>query len=378
MTGALRLGFAGCGEVAVEKHMPAVAELRDIEVVAVADADPQRLDAVHRRFGVPHRYADVARLLAHPGLEAVAICLPPRLQVDAALAAVKAGKHVWVEPPLGLSLGECDRLIDGAAESTSTVIVGFHMRWHRLVQQARDIVRSGRLGPLQSVRAVWNSPRDDDTLPEWRRHRRLGGGALVEIALEHFDLWRHLLESEVEEIFAYSAGDRWEDEAAVVSGRMASGVLVSAVLSERANHAVEFEIAGKAGRLRVACIRFEGLEFYPTYTMPSSARARLGRAAHFLRELPAALPRMHRAGDYRLSYREQWRHFHDAIRTGAPVGATLADGRQALAVTLAAAESTVRRRPIIVGELPPTTALDTAPGHAGPPSGPAGSPSSTL
>lgn len=365
MTGTLKLGFVGCGEVALEKHMPAVAELRDIEVVAVADVDPERLRAVDQRFGVRHRYSDLAQLLTHPGLEAVAVSLPPSLQVDAALAAVELGKHVWVEPPLGLSLAECDRLIDGSARSAATVIVGFHMRWHRLVRQAREIIRSGRLGTLQSIRAVWNSPRDDDTLPTWRRHRRLGGGALVEIALEHFDLWRHLLASEVGEIFAYTADDRWEDEAAVVSGRMTNGVLVSAVLSERANHDVEFEICGKAGRLRVACIRFEGLEYYSTYTMPSSPRARLGRLVHFLRELPRALPRMHRAGDYRVSYREQWRHFHHCIRTGAPVGATLDDGRKALAVTLAAAESTVLRQPMIVSEISQTATLYTAQPHPG-------------
>lgn len=357
MAKSLKLGFVGCGEVAVEKHLPAVAELRDIEVVAVADVDPDRLRSVDERFHTRHRYRDLTGLLAHPGLEAVAVCLPPTLQVEAALAALDAGKHVWVEPPLGLSLRECDQLIERAAGSAQKVIVGFHMRWHRLVRQARDIVRSGRLGTLQTIRAVWNSPRDDDTLPEWRRHRALGGGALVEIAMDHVDLWRYLLQSEIDEIFALSLDARWEDEAAVLSGRMANGVLISAVLSERTNHDMEIEICGKAGRLRVACLRFEGLEYYSTYTMPSSAGARLGRLAHFLRELPRALPRMHRAGDYRVSYREQWRHFHECIRTGAPVASTLEDGRQALAVVLAAAESAVVRKPVAVRHAATTMTL---------------------
>jgi myo-inositol 2-dehydrogenase/D-chiro-inositol 1-dehydrogenase len=255
---------------------------------------------------------------------------------------------VWIDPPDGLSLAECDALIERAERADRTVIVGFHMRWHRLVRQARDIVRSGRLGTIQTIRAVWNSPRDDDTLPEWRRHRALGGGALVEVATDHFDLWRYLLGSEIDELFAISLGHRWEDEAAVVAGRMASGVLVSAVLSERANHDLEIEICGKAGRLRVACIRFDGLEYYPTATLPSAPSARLGRIVHFLRELPRALPRVRRAGDYRASYRDQWRHFVDCIRSGAPVACTLEDGRRALAAMLAAEESTVTKRPVAV------------------------------
>ena len=55
MTARLRVGFAGCGEVSAEKHMPAVAEVSDIDVVAAADVEPARLAYVERRFGVPHR-----------------------------------------------------------------------------------------------------------------------------------------------------------------------------------------------------------------------------------------------------------------------------------------------------------------------------------
>ncbi len=298
----LRLGFIGCGEVGAEKHLPAVREVRELEVVAVADVDPERLRSVEARYGIRRVHRDAASLLADREIDVVAVCLPPRLQVAAALAALEADKHVWIEAPIGLSLPDCDRLIARARASGRQVTVGFHMRWHRLVRQAKEIVDRGDLGTIQTIRATWNSPRADDTLPEWRRHRAQGGGALVEVASDHFDLWRYLLGAEIAELFATTVDGRWEDEAAVVSGHMSNGVLVSAVFSERANHDLELEICGKAGRLRVSLIRFEGLEYYPTETMPSSLPARLGRMGHFLRELPRALPRMHRAGNYRVSY----------------------------------------------------------------------------
>jgi myo-inositol 2-dehydrogenase/D-chiro-inositol 1-dehydrogenase len=342
------LGFAGCGEVGVEKHMPAIADIPEIEVVAVADRNPARLRIVEERFGVKHAYQEVAELLAHPGLDGVALCLPPAFQFGAAVAALDAGKHVWIDPPPGLSLEECDKLIHRAASSSVTVMMGFHMRWHRLVQQARDIVRSGRLGTIQTIRGVWNSPRDENTEPEWRRHRDLGGGALVENAMDHFDLWRYLLETEIEEIFALKVDGRWDDEAAVLSGRMANGVLFSATFSERTSHDCEIEICGKAGRLRVACLRFEGLEYLPKSALLSELGPRLGRLSHFLRELPRALPRMRRAGDYRLSYRRQWLHFLACTRHTATVESTLDDARRALAVTLAALESVRVARPVAV------------------------------
>lgn len=342
----IRLGFAGCGEVAAEKHMPALAEVKGFEVLAAADTDPARLAYVERRFGLRHRHAGVAELLANDALDAVAICLPPNAQVDAAIAALDAGKHVWIDPPTGLSLADCDRLIERAERSDRIVTVGFHMRWHRLVRQAREIVRSGRLGTLHALRAVWSSPRDESRLKEWRRHRALGGGALVEVAIDHYDLWRYLLGCEVEQLFADAVSDRWDDAAAVVSGRMTNGVLVSGMFSERGNHDMELEVYGSAGRLRVSLMRFEGLEYYPDGMMAGDPRARIGNMVHFLRELPAALPRMHKMGDYRTSYRDQWRCFHEAITGGAPVQSTLTEGRHALMAMLAAVESMTQRRPV--------------------------------
>ena len=344
MSERLTVGFAGCGEVSAEKHMPALAEVPDIDVVAAADVDPARLAYVERRFGVPHRYEHVDALLAHPGLDAVALCLPPNEQIRAALDALDAGLHVWIDPPTGLTLADCDRLIARARRSDRTVMVGFHMRWHRLVTETRAIVASGRLGELHTLRGTWSSPRRVDRLKGWRRHRAEGGGALGEPAIDHFDLWRHLLGSEIAALSAVALDDRWEDASAVISGRMTNGVLVSAVLSERASHDVELEISGDAGRLRVSLIRFEGLEYYPAGAMASDPRHRLARLAHFAKELPRALPRMHKAGDYRTSYRDQWRHFVDCVRNRTPVESTLDDGRRATAAMVAALASTTSGR----------------------------------
>jgi myo-inositol 2-dehydrogenase/D-chiro-inositol 1-dehydrogenase len=348
MTAPLRVGFAGCGEVSAEKHMPALQEVPGVAIAAAADVDPARLASVERRFGVPRRYADVAELLADGGLDAVALCLPPELQIDAAIAALDAGLHVWIDPPTGLSLAECDRLRERAARADRQVMVGFHMRWHRLVRQTQEIVRSGRLGTVQTLRGIWSSPRQADRLKGWRRYSAQGGGALGEAAIDHFDLWRDLLNSEIETLSAFAIADRGEDASAVVAGRMTNGVLVSAVLSERANHDVELEICGDAGRLRVSLIRFEGLELYPAGTMASDPRQRLARLVHFAAELPRALPRIHKSGDYRTSYRDQWRHFVDCVRNGAPMQSTLDDARPALRAMLAGMESARTGRTVAV------------------------------
>jgi myo-inositol 2-dehydrogenase/D-chiro-inositol 1-dehydrogenase len=344
----IRLAFVGCGAVTEEEHLPALRGLRNIQTVAVVDPNPQRLHHVADRFRIPERYEDVDSLLASAEIDAVAVCIPATVHCEVVLPLLEAGKHVFVEKPPALSLDDADRMIECARRSPSKVMVGYHMRWHRLVRQARAVLETEVLGALESIRLVWYGPRDDLNLPLWRERRDLGGGALVETAVDHFDLLRYLLGTEIEEIFALSRPGRREDEIAVVSAVLTNRVLASAVFSERTTGDIEIEVCGSAGRLRVSCERVEGLALYPNGTSPGSLRARLHRMPEVLRALPRGLVNLWGGGDFKASYRSQWRHFIDAIRNNTPVECTLADGRAALQIALAAAESATLRRPVRV------------------------------
>ena len=257
---SVKLGVIGCGQVTEHKHLVVLQHLPDVEVVAAADTDPARLTLVADRFRITHRYTDYKALLDDPAVEAVAVCVPARAHAEVAMSAIEAKKHLLIEKPLALCLDDCDLLIERAKHASVKIMVGFHMRWHRLVRSAREMIREGKLGVLESLRTVWNSPiRYDGSLPSWRYQRASGGGALVEIAVHHFDLWRFLLGSEVTEVFAMSRFEKQVDETATVSARMSDSVLVTSFFSERTGHDSEVEIYGRAGRLRVSCLRFDGL-----------------------------------------------------------------------------------------------------------------------
>ena len=345
-----QVGLIGCGRVAETLHLPALQHLQGVEVVAVADLDPDRLQRVADRFHIPHRHTDVLALLANPAIEAVAVCVPAEFHVEVALAALEAGKHVFIEKPLALSLDDSDRLMLRAAQSTRQVMIGFNLRWHRLLRQARDIVQQGTLGPLVLIRTVLTGHHQD--IPEWRKRRARGGGVLFEIAVHHFDLWRFLLQSEIEEVFATSRSVRWEDETATVTAHMANGALAASVFSESTGASHEVEIYGQAGRLQVSCHRFDGLECLPAASFQGDVWTRLGRMAHVLQELPQAVLRARQGGDLAATYRAEWRHFIDAIHQDTPVACTLEDGRRALQVVLAAAESAALGQAVKVAQAP--------------------------
>jgi predicted dehydrogenase len=230
--------------------------------------------------------------------------------------------------------------------------MGHHMRWHRLVRQARDLVRQGSLGALESIHATWNSPRGDEGTPDWKWHRHTGGGAVVEIGVHIADLWRFLLDADVRDVYATVRHGRRDDEAAAVTAQLVNGILAGAALSERAAHAFELDICGDAGRLHVAGQRFDGLERYATGESDGMPGPRLRHLAGFLRELPGGLARMRSLGDYGDSYRGMWQHAVDAIGDGAAAECTLEDGREALRIVLAAAAAAECGRPVRVGEAP--------------------------
>jgi predicted dehydrogenase len=345
--GKVQLGLIGCGWVAEERHLPALHCLPDARVVAVADTDPTRLTEVADRFGIETRYADSRALLEHPGIEAVAICTPAHSHAAVARLGLEAGIHLFIEKPLVLSLDESDRLIEQAARSTGKVMVGFNMRWHRLVRKARAIIQQGTLGPVKAVCSTITSQFRADE-PTWMRRRELGGGVLIELAVHSFDLWRFLLQSELETVSATSRSGRWDDETATITAQMSNGVLATALVSKGTAESNELDVYGQEGRLRVSCYRFDGLEFRPSSSYPGSVRTRLRGVIHSVTSVPQAIAALRGGGDYLTSYRAEWQHFINTIRCNSSVESTLEDGHRALQGVLAAVESASQGRPVPV------------------------------
>jgi predicted dehydrogenase len=344
----IRLGVIGCGGVAELRHLPALRRVSGVEVAALADVDPLRLERVAQQFGVARRYSNHSDLIETGDVDAVAVCVPPALHAVVARAALDAGKHVFIEKPLALCLAECDLLLESAdAHGALKVMVGFNLRSHRLVRAAREIVRRGELGEIKLVSTTFTSGvRLGKDFADWRRRRELGGGALFELGVHHFDLLRFLLGREVEEVSASSAR---ADETATVMARMEDGAQVVSAFSEGTgeNHAVE--VYGARGWLRVSLYRADGLEQFRTGQYPGAPRTRLRKAARTLCGLPRMFQRSMRGGDHLASYAEEWRQFVGSITRGSPVECTLSDGRRALEVALAAWEASSTKRAVRPG-----------------------------
>src|SRR5262249_1583175 len=249
-----------------------------------ADVDEYRRRRVGETFDIAQTFRDVDAMLcnASKSIDVVAICTPAPFHADAAIAALRAGKHVLIEKPLALTLDDADRIKDAArtAAPHAKAAVGFNLRYHRLVEQARRMISNGLIGEIELIRTVWSCGiRQSLSVPPWRNRRASGGGVLIEIAIHHVDLIRYLTGAEIEGVFAESLHGEGDDEWGALSLKLRSGTIASCSFTERSADANELEVFGTKGRLAFSLYRFDS----SILTAPGKHGGRVGHLIKTLR-----------------------------------------------------------------------------------------------
>ena len=345
----VRIGFVGCGRATTTLHLPALRRMSGGRVVAFSDPDPTRLAAAAAMCPGAAAYENYRALIEDRQVDLVAVCVPVSMHLEIAAAALAARKHVFIEKPLSLDLAECDRFIELARVAESTGIrsvVGFNLRSHRLLRQAKAIVDSGAVGEIELLRTLMTADWTGAVRPAWHAHRAHGGGALIEIGTHQVDLWRWLLGSEVESVDAAARSTEFDDQTAAFQARMTNGALVSSAVSQRSASHNLVELFGSRGTIRLSCYHADSLEVTIVGSRSSGAWRRLRPMLIKAGRIPAVLRAARGGGDVQMSYTHEWQRVLDALPTGGAMPATVEDGRQAAAIILAALRSSEERRPV--------------------------------
>jgi len=187
MSDRVRVGIIGTGAISQVVHVPIFSEREDVELVAVADADKHKAEALSRRFKIPH-VLDSDALIARGDLDAVVICTPNQLHEQMAIAALEAGKHVFVERPLAITSAGAARVVKAAEKSGTVLIAGMPHRFRPGVIALRDFIAGGELGDIYALRGSWMTRLMPGSRHTWRYDRKAGGGALIDLGVPALDL----------------------------------------------------------------------------------------------------------------------------------------------------------------------------------------------
>src|SRR5688572_14511538 len=165
------------------------------QLVAVADEAPGRAEDAAAQFGFATATSDWRELAADPRVDAVSVTAPNFLHREIGVALAQAGKHVWIEKPVGLSTDDARAVAEAIEEAGVQGTVGFNYRNAPAVAAAREMIAAGELGTVTHARFRFFS--DYAAHPEgaltWRYERERGGsGVIGDLASHGIDLARHL------------------------------------------------------------------------------------------------------------------------------------------------------------------------------------------
>jgi predicted dehydrogenase len=190
------LGFMGSTHLKAWKNIP------DATLVAVADESDKRLTGdlsdIQGNIGGPgekmdfsrvRKYHTVEEAVADPEIEAVDICLPTNQHLSAAIAALRAGKHVLVEKPMGLDGPECDQVLAAGAQTDKVLMSAQVVRFCPPYETTKKILDSGRLGTMRS--ALLRRKCAAPAWGKWLHNAALSGGGVFDLLIHDVDYCVH-------------------------------------------------------------------------------------------------------------------------------------------------------------------------------------------
>lgn len=174
----LRVALVGAGQVA-NVHLQALGETSAVDVVGIYDQDGDRARERASAAGIPRVYGSWDELLADGAVQCVGVLLPHDLHEQFTVEALRAGKHVVCEKPLGQSIGEMDRMLRAAADAGRTLLPVHNRVYSHAVERLQEIVAAGQLGQVILAQTTgFEGPRTVGVRP-WLATKRGGGGVLM-------------------------------------------------------------------------------------------------------------------------------------------------------------------------------------------------------
>ena len=140
---------AGWGGVV---HIPALLELPEYRVVGLCTSRKETALEAAEHFGVPMAFHDYREMVAHPNVEAVSVCVRVPLHHEMVMAALEAGKHVYCEWPLGVTVAEAEEMAAKARERGVVHMVGLQLRNNPVLLRLKELIDEGYVGDMLSVR----------------------------------------------------------------------------------------------------------------------------------------------------------------------------------------------------------------------------------
>lgn len=185
-----KVGIVGCGGIAQNKHLPALAELNYVEVVAFCDIDETKAEKMAEKYGAKGAkiYTDYKEMLKDKSLVAIHVCTPNKSHCEISVAAMKADKHVLCEKPMAKTAKDAREMVKAAKETGKILTIGYQNRYRPDSIYLNKSCRRGDLGDIYFAKAHAIRRRAVPTWGVFLNEEEQGGGPLIDIGTHALDL----------------------------------------------------------------------------------------------------------------------------------------------------------------------------------------------
>lgn len=182
-----RLGVAlvGLGYYSTDLLAPALQQTKHCYLAGIVTGTPSKAEAWKAKYNIPdkniYNYQNFDQLSDNPDIDVVYVVLPPSMHREYVVKAANAGKHVWCEKPMAISVQECQAMIEACKKNKKTLSIGYRLQHEPNTQAYRKIVNTKQLGNVQSLTcgAGYRESRTD----HWKQKKEMGGGVLYDMGV---------------------------------------------------------------------------------------------------------------------------------------------------------------------------------------------------
>jgi len=333
----LNLGVIGTGRIGKVHIATLVQSVPQADVVAIADVNLQSANEVAKRFGVTSVFTNYLDVINHPDVEAVVICSPTDTHAQYIVEAAKAGKHIFCEKPVDLSLEVIKGAIDSVKKAGVKLMVGFNRRFDPAFMKLKQMVADGKIGDPHILKITSRDPA-----PPPAEYSATSGGMFMDMTIHDFDMARFITGSEVTEVYTKASvlvdpaiGKAGDVDTAVFTLTFANGAIGVIDNSRKAVYGYDqrVEIFGSKG---MVC---------NDNNYPENHRYYAGDGVH------GSLPLNFFMERYLEAYANELKIFCDTVINDLKVPVDGNDGLMSVAIAMAAKKSYLENRPVKLSEI---------------------------
>ena len=252
--GTLSFAVIGLGRIGKIHLQNLLLRIPEAEVVAVADPSEEG-KAFAKKWNIPHIFSSYEDLLVLDSLDAVAICSPTETHVPYTHAFARAGKHIFCEKPLDLSLPTILEVEQTLRETGTQFMLAFNRRFDKHFAKIREQVQQGNIGDPHILKITSRDPG-----PPPLDYLKGSGGLFLDMTIHDFDMARFIMGKEVEEVYAVgkvrvdpAIGQVGDVDTALVHLTFEDGTLATIDNSRKATYGYDqrLEVFGSKGMVQI-------------------------------------------------------------------------------------------------------------------------------